>query len=108
MAYCLNIPIYKIDSLSLMAVTLGKSSIVALKDKNGAFLGSFDSNCFPLGDFKYINLKEFDELSSWENIATDIEIDYDKVCDFVLRGKSVNPHAVNPLYVKGISSLNDK
>lgn len=106
MAYCLNIPIYVVDSLTIMAVSFGKGGIFAIKDKNGAFLGYFDDYFAPLKDFSYLNVNELNKLEG--NIITDVLIDYEKVYSFVMKSDPINPHAVKPLYVKGISVLNDK
>lgn len=106
MAYCLNIPIKTIDSLMLMAICIDDEKCVAIPDRNGAFVGYFDSLNKPLKDYVYINKSEYEELLLKEKVYHDIDIDYQKVYEYLKNIKSINPHSVKPLYIKGISALN--
>jgi len=109
MAYCLDIPIRVIDSLSIKAINIDSDDkYVALLDKNGAFLGRFDKSNKPMEDFKYLNKSSYLTFSKENKVYTDVDIDYVKVYDFVNKLEPVKAHAVKPLYVKGISALNDK
>ena len=108
-AYCLNIPIKVIDSLSIIAVNVNDiMKYVSLPDKNGAFVGVFDMDNKPLEKFIYLNKSAYNEYVSKHNVVYDIEIDYEKVYELVKKVPSINPHEAKPLYVKGISALNDK
>lgn len=109
MAYCLGIPIRVIDSLSVMAINIeDDKKYVALEDNNGAFLGFFDKDNKILEDFVYVAKNAYNEFKKANKIYTNVEIDYDRVYEFVSKKSSINPHEVKPLYVKGISALNDK
>lgn len=109
MAYSLNIPIKVIDSLTILALNIeGEDKYVALPDKNGAFVGHFNVNNVPVDPFVYVSKNEYEELMIKNNIVSDIEIDYSKVYEYVTGISPLNPHEVKPLYVKGISVLNDK
>lgn len=104
-SYCLNIPIKVISSLEVLASNVESTSnkIVALNDRNGYFLGEFTSANKLVGDYKYISNAEYKEFIK-ENIVYEnkVELDYEKVYNLVLEKDFVNPHLVNPLYVKKI------
>ncbi len=108
-AYCLNIPIKVIDSLSVIAVNVDKDpKYVSLPDRNGAFVGVFDKDNKIIEDFVYMNKSSYEDYVNKHDVVNNIEIDYDKVYDLVKNVKPINPHEAKPLYVKGISALNDK
>lgn len=111
LAFTLNIPIKAIDSLSILALNVESDlKIVAIEDRNGAFVGVFDKENSVLEDFKYLNKTEYLEYKNSNKVQTeaDIEIDYEKVYEFTKNLVNLNPHEVKPLYIKGISALNDK
>ena len=108
-AYCLQIPIRTIDSLSLMAVCCdGDKKCVSLEDRNGAFVGEFNKDNELINDIVYMNKTAYLEYKQNNNVITDIDINYEQVYDFVSKKKSINPHEVKPLYIKGISALNGR
>jgi len=111
MAYSLDIPIKSIDSLRILAVNVdGTSKVVAIPDKNGAFVGRFDDKNIELGDYLYYNKQEYLDLLDKENIFEEenIKVDYNLVYDYLKGIAPTNAHIVNPLYVKGITARNDK
>ena len=109
MAYCLNIPIRVIDALTIMAISIDSSEkIVALEDRNGAFVGKFDINNNIIDSLQYINKSSYIDFKENNNVIVDIDIDYEDVYNYVSKLNSLNPHEVKPLYIKGISALNDK
>lgn len=109
MAYCLNIPIRVIDALTIMAISIDSSEkIVALEDRNGAFVGKFDVNNNIIDSLQYINKSSYIDFKEANNVIVDLDIDYEKVYNYVSKLNSLNPHEVKPLYIKGISALNDK
>lgn len=108
-AYCLNIPIKVIDALTIIAINVdADKKIVALEDRTGAFVGTFDKDNKVIEDLQYMNNSIYKDYKSSNNIITDIDIDYEKVISYVGGLESLNPHEVKPLYIKGISALNDK
>ena len=108
-AYCLSIPIKVIDSLSIMAINIDKDTkYVSLPDRNGAFVGVFDKNNKPLEDFLYLNKSNYEEYVNKYEVIDNVEIDYEKVYEYIKGIESINPHEAKPLYVKGISALNGK
>ena len=108
-AYSLNIPIRTIDSLSIMALNIDKDEkIVALEDRNGAFVGKFNKDNKVISDFQYMNKSVYKEFKDSNEVFTDVDIDYEIVYDFVMKLEPQNAHSVKPLYIKGISALNGK
>ncbi|MBR4693738.1 MAG: tRNA (adenosine(37)-N6)-threonylcarbamoyltransferase complex dimerization subunit type 1 TsaB [Bacilli bacterium] len=108
-AYCLQIPIRVIDSLSILAINAdGDKKCVALEDRNGAFVGEFDKDNNLINDIVYMNKTAYMDYKEGNDVITDLDIDYEKVYAFVEKKDSLNPHEVKPLYIKGISALNDK
>ena len=55
-----------------------------------------------------MNKTAYNEFKSNNDVCTDVEVDYEKVFEYVMNLKGLNPHEVKPLYIKGISALNDK
>ncbi|HAB67487.1 MAG TPA: tRNA (adenosine(37)-N6)-threonylcarbamoyltransferase complex dimerization subunit type 1 TsaB [Firmicutes bacterium] len=109
-AYCLHTPIRTINSLLVMALSLDKEDkYVALEDRNGAFVGHFDINNKLVDKMVYLNKSSYLEYKNKNDVITEVNIDYEKVYDYVMNNiDSLNPHEVKPLYIKGISALNDK
>lgn len=108
-AYCLNIPIKVIDALTVLAINVNsEEKIVAIPDRNGAFVGVYDVSNKIIDELKYINKSSYLEYKNNNKVYEDIDIDYEKVYDFAINLNNFNPHEIKPLYVKGISALNDK
>lgn len=109
LAYCLNIPIKVIDALTVIAINDKRDKkIVAIEDRNGAFVGVFNDSYEQLEDFVYLNKSVYVEYKENNEVLTDIEVDYENVYDYVKSLEPLNPHDIKPLYIKGISALNDK
>lgn len=109
LAYCLNIPIKVIDALTVIAINDKRDKkIVAIEDRNGAFVGVFNASYEQLEDFVYLNKSVYVEYRENNEVLTDIEVDYENVYDYVKSLEPLNPHDIKPLYIKGISALNDK
>lgn len=108
-AYCLDIPIKVVDSLTLMAIQLDSSiKAVSIEDRNGAFVGIFDSDNVLKGKLEYLNKSSYLDFKKQYDVCNDVDIDYNKCYQFIKKLKPVKAHEVKPLYVKGISALNDK
>lgn len=109
MSYALNIPIRVIDSLIIKALMIdADNKIVALEDRNGAYIGIFDKNNKFIKPYKYLNKNDYLIFKSHNDIVVDVDIDYEKVYQYAMSLEPINPHAVKPLYIKGISALNGK
>ncbi len=109
-AYTMKKPIRTVTSLECLAVSTEETEkIVAFSDKNGYYIGIFDSEYNLVGNYEYLSNSEFEEYSKNYNVLTDIKLDYNKIIDLALTKKELNPHEVNPIYVKKIDvEKNDK
>lgn len=104
LAYTLSIPIKAIDSLLLKAINIeSKNNInVIEKEKNGVYLGIFNKNYEKQKEYRYLSNEEYEKILKDNDIIDDVEIDYNKVLKYTETMESVNPHKVNPLYIKHI------
>lgn len=108
-AYSLSIPIRVVDALTIMALGIkSEKKIVALEDRNGAFVASFDKDNKLIDEFKYLAKSLYNDFKNDNEVFTDVDVDYEIVYQHVMKSAAINPHEVKPLYVKGISALNDK
>ena len=108
MAFSLNIPIKQIDALTVMAVNVDGEKIVSLKDRNGAFVGKYNQENVLLDDLVYMNNSDYKLLCESNKVMENIDIDYENVYSYLSKLEYINVHEVKPIYVKGISVLNDK
>ena len=105
MAYLLNIPIKSIDTLKMQALLINKDKkIVIENEKNGKYLGIFDKNNNVIQKYKYMKNSEFEEFIK-DNVIDEVKIDYEKLYEKLKDEQNINPHAVNPLYIKVIEVL---
>jgi tRNA threonylcarbamoyl adenosine modification protein YeaZ len=108
-SYALSIPVRTIDALTILALGVdGVRKVVALEDRNGAFVGIFDSSYNTLEPLQYMNKSLYTEFKSSNEVNIMVDVDYEKVYEYVMTLKELNPHEVKPLYIKGISALDGK
>ena len=108
-AYALSIPVRTIDALTVLALGVdGDKKIVSLEDRNGAFVGIFDSSYNPVEPLQYMNKSTYIDFKNNNNVNTLVDVDYEKVYEYAMTLKELNPHEVKPLYIKGISALDGK
>lgn len=105
LAYTLNIPIKSISALEVMSITSDNDK-VAFSDNNGYYLANFANKDNP--EYKYITEEEFDLKKDKEEYLTKYENDIEKVYEFIKNRKLLNPHEVNPIYIKKIGVEIDK
>ena len=97
-AYTKNIPIRTITSLECMAISSDNKN-VAIFDNNGYYVGLFNDDMSLKEDYKYLTIDEFNKLN---NLETDVTIDYEKVYEYAITKEVLDPHLVNPIYIKKI------
>lgn len=101
LAYTLKIPIRSITFLECMAVSCtAADKIVAFSDNNGYYVGSFSSNNTLLEEYMYLNKNDFKEISQDKVIYENVTLDYSKIIKYALSKSPVNPHKINPIYIK--------
>ena len=98
LAYTLNIPIKCLSSLLLKAICIDGEKKVYIKDKNGYFIGEFDSKNNLIGEYEYKTSKEINPVEFREPKS----IDFDKIYEYTKSLPSQNPHSLKPTYVKKI------
>ncbi|MBE6140730.1 MAG: tRNA (adenosine(37)-N6)-threonylcarbamoyltransferase complex dimerization subunit type 1 TsaB [Firmicutes bacterium] len=98
LAYTLKIPIRVISSLECMAIS-SNNKHVAISDNNGYFIAKFNNDMTLQENYKYLTNEEFKKE---ENIVTNIILDFNKIYNYAINKEALNPHFVNPLYIKKI------
>ena len=106
MAFLLNVPIKQIDSLIVKYISLDTKDekYVVIDDKNGAYVGHFGKGK-ALDEYTYMPNSEYKVFKNDNEVIDEIEIDYNKVYEYLKNVKPVNAHEVKPLYIKGIDAL---
>lgn len=102
LAYSLNIKIKTITSLEAYGLSAKKEDLVVIKDTKGYYSAKIENQQFK--DFEYRKTAEFDEYVTRNNykfFETD-KIDIEKLIKYIANKENVNPHAVNPIYIKEI------
>ena len=107
-SYCLNIPIKVISSLEVLACNVSNmdSTIVAFNDRNGYFVGKFDNRNKLVEDYFYLTNTDYADFKN-NNVVYDniTDINYNEVYKLIVDKNNINPHLVNPIYVKKIEVL---
>ncbi len=101
LAFTLKIPIKVMSSLLIKALSFDHEKVwIGEREKNGIFIGKFDKENDLIEEYQYLKNKEItnNSLVFYE----DIEINYEKIIKYAQKLKEINPHLVNPLYVKKI------
>ena len=103
LAHTLNIPIKVMSSLLIKAVSFSHDKVMIIeREKNGVFVGNFDKENNLIVEYSYLTNREYEQLEDKSNYYEEIEIDYEEIIKFINNIEGINPHAVNPLYVKKI------
>ena len=100
LAYTLDIPIRTITYLECLAVSSNKNNaIVAFSDNNGYYVGEFINN-EKTKDYSYLSKREFEIFESNNDVLINVKENYTKIIEFALSKDNINPHQVNPIYIK--------
>ncbi len=105
-AYLKKIDIIPITYFEVMKCIISKEDVnLGIDDKNGFFIAEYKDNRLnkPLYYVNHYDLKK--EIK--ETLITDASIDYKRIIDYVKTKKKVNPHLVNPIYIKKIGVEDD-
>lgn len=112
LAYTLNIPIKTITSLKAYAVSSDKETnkLVTIEDLKGKYVGYFDKNNNLLSDYTYLKNDEYETYikEKEQYLINNNTFDLNKIYKALQTEDSINPHIVNPIYIKGIDALNGK
>lgn len=112
LAYTLDITIKTITSLEAYAVsyTSDKNKLVAIPDLKGKYIGYFTKDNDLLSNYIYLNNKEYDKYieDKKEYLIENDSFNLNDIYNYLKNKEGINPHLVNPIYIKGIDALNDK
>lgn len=112
LAYTLDITIKTITSLQAYAVsyTSDKNKLVAIPDLKGKYIGYFTKDNDLLSNYIYLNNKEYDKYieDKKEYLIENDSFNLNDIYNYLKNKEGINPHLVNPIYIKGIDALNDK
>lgn len=112
LAYTLDITIKTITSLEAYAVsyTSDKNKLVTIPDLKGKYIGYFTKDNDLLSNYIYLNNKEYDKYieDKKEYLIENDSFNLNDIYNYLKNKEGINPHLVNPIYIKGIDALNDK
>lgn len=104
--YSKRIPIKTITSLEMYGVSSDEDyDIVTVKDSKGVYSAIYKDNSFK--DFMYQKAREFEdyvEKNNFKVLETKV-INIEKIVEYLSSKESINPHSVNPIYIKEIDVL---
>ena len=103
LSYANNIPIVSLTSLDLIGLNLDNESYVGVLENNGAFVCLYNKGI--IDDIKYYKLSEYNLFKENNKVVDNIEINNNKLINFINGLKEENVHNVNPMYVKNIEGL---
>lgn len=110
LAYTLNIPIKVITSLDMYAISNNSNTnkLVLIRDLKGSYGAYYTSDNKIIDNYFYKSTEALNEyLKDKEEYIIDNEIDLSKVKLFVNNLEVINPHKVNPIYIKEIEANKD-
>lgn len=110
LAYTLDIPIKTITSLESYAVSIesNDNKLITISDLKGKFIGYFNRDNEVLEEFKYLSNNEYKEYIKDKKETELKEFNLESIYKYLKNIDSINPHIVNPIYIKGIEALNGK
>ncbi len=105
LAYTKKIPIKVISYLELMKVMASAPTCtVAFPDSKGFFVAQYKNNSL-VENYKYLSNSEFEVLKEETHVTTSIKFNYKLLISYIDTLTEVNPHVVNPIYIKKIDAL---
>ena len=110
LAFNLNIPIKTITSLDMYAIsnTNDSNKLVLIRDLKGSYGAYYTSDNKIIDEAFYKSADSLNEyLKDKEQYIIDNTIDLDIVKEFVNKTEAINPHKVNPIYIKEIEANKD-
>ena len=113
LAYTLNVPVKTLTSLEMFAISNDSSEdkIVVIDDLKGVFGAKFNKDNIIVDKYFYKSNDEYKSYLDEQNnyVIVDNKIDFNKVYEFMKTKEIINPHKVNPIYIKMIeANKNDK
>ncbi len=114
LAYTLNVPIKPISTLEMYAVSnkVGFGKLIAFSDKKGCYFSMFNQLNEEMSEPSYLSFEEFDKYIHEKKLERmvlkdDLKINVDEIFAYMKDKTAINPHEINPLYIKNIEVDND-
>lgn len=108
LAYSKKIPIRTITSLDLLNFSGDNNHhYYSISDGNGYFIGEYEE-FKQINELFYLSNQDYQQFINSNNVITSVIIDYSRILKKALEKSPINPHGVNPIYVKLIGVENDK
>lgn len=108
-AYSLNVPIKPISTLTMYAVSnnVGSGKLIAVADTKGYYFAMYNNLDEIMHDYSYLRFEEFDKYIQEKHLERmllkdNLLVNLDNVYKHLKEKPAVNPHNVNPIYVKGV------
>lgn len=109
LAYALNISIKTITSLECIAISTNKKTnkLVTINDTKGSYIGYFNKDNILIEDYKYLKKDEYEKYKKEQEkyIIEYKTFNLENIYNYLKTKESINPHLVNPIYIKGIDAL---
>lgn len=105
-AYSLNIKIKTISSLEALGVSDNSLfDIIFIEDSKGCYYAKKNDKKYE--EFNYLKKEAFDTFIKSNNysISSNKNLNLDAIIDYVSDKPFINPHSVNPIYIKEIDVL---
>jgi len=102
LSYTKKIPIRTVTSLEIMNFLNVQENYISIPEKNGYFVGKLNQKKDSIIEYMYKTKLEYEEFKKEENIKECNLVDYENIVKYAHTKESINPHSVNPLYVKKI------
>lgn len=113
-AHSLKVPIKVIDTLTMYAISNneGSGKLIALEDTKGFYYGMFNHLGDSMWDLAYLEREEFNKFIKEKKLERmllkdNLQINLDNVFEYLKNKGALNPHEVNPFYVKPAKIDND-
>ncbi|HBA37445.1 MAG TPA: tRNA (adenosine(37)-N6)-threonylcarbamoyltransferase complex dimerization subunit type 1 TsaB [Firmicutes bacterium] len=105
-AYTRNIPVKSITSLEVCGESSDrKGDIVAVRDPKGVYSARIENGKYT--DMQYRKNEAFDKYVAMNHLSVieEGDIDLDKILNYLDNTENVDPHFLNPIYIKEIDAL---
>ena len=114
LTYTLKIPIKTLTTLEMYAVgnKPGSGKLIAIADKKGYYFSIFNQLNEEMSESNYLSFENFSKHIVEKRLERmvlkdDLKINVDLIFEHMKEKSPLNPHEVNPLYVKSIEIEND-
>ena len=103
LAYLIKKPIRSISSIDLEYFSNElKNGLYKVDEKNGCFIAEYNGEICSNTNILYYSCEEYEEKYKNVDIYSNIELNFEKIYEYDSKLEEINPHLVNPIYIKKI------